>query len=309
MKNLRKILADEGLVVREAAIAPMLVRTLLTRDGWNDIVWKGTNGRFITNGGEYYKRGKPYGAWKLGDVNEAEEILKGLDARGLTPEGKKYVWEMRVFRTFKEAVEWVGGSGRRLAARKVRLKKVRDLWDLRAKAAKDPHYLRLMEVAAENLGYSGSGGINEWNRWLEMNAMETSSEGYGDGSSMVTDEVNFVLDIVQDEINKGKLAREAAGNWKLALPRQPWGVYDTVAKHFNPYIWKTSHGEYQINFWNGDISVAYWPHGVPKMKGHTSLGKKSWARRTPSADPQVQRMRQKYMDIAEAHDAQMRTPA
>ena len=57
------------------------------------------------------------------------------------------------------------------------------------------------KIAASNLGYSGPDNFDAHMRWLDTNAQESGDE---DG---VTDEVNFVLDLVEDAMKKRASAK------------------------------------------------------------------------------------------------------
>lgn len=80
------------------------------------------------------------------------------------------------------------------------MRKIKSLAELRQLAKDNPRYDALAVVASRNLG-GPSESLESALRWLELNAAETGSE-FG-----VVDEVNFVRDLVDEEIermNRGK---------------------------------------------------------------------------------------------------------
>ena len=64
---------------------------------------------------------------------------------------------------------------------------VGSIWELQSKAKTDPNYEKLAIISANNLGFSGSGGLSSALNWLSLSADETSEEG-------VVDEINFCID-------------------------------------------------------------------------------------------------------------------
>jgi|SaaInlV_200m_DNA_4_1039719.scaffolds.fasta_scaffold23967_2 hypothetical protein len=77
-----------------------------------------------------------------------------------------------------------------------RLKKVRNIWSFGALARKDPQYMLLLKIAAENLGFGGKpGNYQNWMYWLELSMQNDDEDG-------IMAEVNFVKDIAEDMIRK-----------------------------------------------------------------------------------------------------------
>jgi len=96
----------------------------------------------------------------------------------------------------------VMASRKKQAAKKLR--KVRSLQELYRKAKTDSGYMHLLKLAAENLGHYGSENFDAWVRTLENNALESGDSG------MIVDEVNFVLDIAQDDLDAGRVKSAGA---------------------------------------------------------------------------------------------------
>ena len=78
--------------------------------------------------------------------------------------------------------------------KKIKLKKVKSLFELRQLAESDTGYLELALTGARNLGGNPK-DLNEAMRWLKTNADETDENG-------VLGEVNFVRDIVEKKLNE-----------------------------------------------------------------------------------------------------------
>lgn len=81
------------------------------------------------------------------------------------------------------------------------MRKIKSLAELRQLAKDNPRYDALAVVASRNLG-GPARTLAEALQWLEMNADETGDE------QGVVDEVNFVRDMVDDEMERIKRGQQ-----------------------------------------------------------------------------------------------------
>jgi hypothetical protein len=112
-------------------------------------------------------------------------------------DGSRSAWDVEAGELCGEYWQPIINSLHRTITGKPTMKPIESLAELRTKAADDPQYDALAVVAARNLGGPLKCSLSDALRFLELNAMESEL-----GEDGVVEEVNFVIDLVPEELER-----------------------------------------------------------------------------------------------------------
>ena len=159
------------------------------------------------------------------NIPDPDETVRVVPKGEFYPKGPNYLVRRPALMLDREITQ----NRRQVMARQKsakKLRKIRSLRELYQKAQQDPGYMHLLKISAENLGHIGPKNFDAWVRTLENNADHTGGVG-------IVDEVNFVLDIAQDDLDAGRV-KSAAANLSV-LDRYP-NLKKRMGRDDDPYI-------------------------------------------------------------------------